>query len=68
MKGGCTLLFSNFGIISLCNSPADYWPDIFSFLMPLPVNLIRVARVAKISDRKVSDYAPVAEDFLSKNF
>ena len=36
IKGDCTFLFLNFLIIGLYNSSANCWPDIFSFLIPLP--------------------------------
>ena len=36
IKGDCTFLFLNFLIIGLCNSSANCWSDIFSFLIPLP--------------------------------
>ena len=36
IKSECTFLFSNFLIIGSCNSPANCWSDIFSFLIQLP--------------------------------
>ena len=67
IKGERTSFFSNFLIIGLFNLSANYLFDIFSFLI---VDLFYVARIAKVSDRKVFDRASVAappEVFLSKN-
>ena len=36
IKDECTCCFSNFLIISLSNSSANAWFDIFSFLIPPP--------------------------------
>ena len=36
IKGECTFLQSNFLIICLCNSSANFLLEIFSFLIPLP--------------------------------
>ena len=36
IKGECTFLLLNFLIIGLCNSSANSWIEIFSFLIPLP--------------------------------
>ena len=36
IKVECTLLFLNFLIIGLCNSPANSLLEIISFLIPLP--------------------------------
>ena len=52
IKGERTFFFSNFLIIGLFNSLANYLFDIVSFLI---VDLFHVARIAKVSDRKVSD-------------
>ena len=56
IKHGYTFLFLNFVIFDLCNSSANSWSDIFSFLIPLSTNLFCVA--------KFFDGAPVAEVFL----
>ena len=59
IKHKCTFLSSNFLIIGLCNSSANYLFKIFSFLVPPPeADLSLLA--------KVSDHASEA-DFLSKN-
>ena len=50
LKGECAFLFLNFQI-GLCNSSANCFFEIFSFSIPLPANLFRVACVAKVSDR-----------------
>ena len=39
IKGDCTFLFLNFLIIGLCYYSANYWFEIFSFSIPLPVKL-----------------------------
>ena len=57
-SGECTFVFLNFLIIDLCNSSANSWFEIFSFLIPLSVNLFYVA--------KVSGRARVAEVFYHK--
>ena len=36
IKDKCTFLFLKFLIIGLCNSSANCWSEIFSFLVPLP--------------------------------
>ena len=53
-------------MIGLCDSLANTLFDIFSFFIPLPPNLFCVARVAKVSNRKVSDHAQEAEAFYQK--
>ena len=58
LKDEYTFHFSNFLIIGLCNCFANCWFEIFSFLTPLPANLLRIA--------KVSDCACLAEEFLSR--
>ena len=36
MKGEYTFLLLNFLLIGLCNSTANYWFEIFPFLIPVP--------------------------------
>ena len=48
IKGECIFLSLNFLKIGLFNSSAKFLFEIFSFLIPLPANLFRVARVPKV--------------------
>ena len=63
IKDERTFLFSIFRVIGLFNSSPNSWFEIFLYLIPLPADLFRVARVAKVFDYKVSDSARVAELF-----
>ena len=66
IKDKRTFRFLKFLIIGLCNTSANTLFEIFSFLIPLPPNLFSVARVAKVSNRKVSHRAQEAEAFYQK--
>ena len=66
IKDKCIFLVLNFLIISLCDSSANYLFKIFSFLIPLPANLFRVARVATVCNCKFSNHACPAKAFFIK--
>ena len=52
IKVECIFVFLILLIIALRNSSANFWFEIFSFLIPLPeADLSRLAYVAKVADR-----------------
>ena len=62
IKYECIFLFSNFLIIDLCNSSANYLLDIILFLTAPPeADLSGVTRLAKVFNGKASDHASEVE-------